>query len=484
MRASNPSRTRRTAACLAAFLFPAFLPGVQAADAPAHVRALTQTEHKNRAPIDRSPITFRIPDVQTLRMMNGVTVYVVEDHRIPMAKVSIYEYAGRMDDDVPGTAYLCSESVLRGTADKTAAQFQDALADIGGDLTADYAMDHIKISGEVESGDWKTLLSLASDALQHPRFDEKEVGAQRRLLSRNAMRHEFSSAEETQFIISHLFYEHQPFGDTAPMPEDYNKIDMATLRAFYKEHYGPANTIVCVTGDIAPAEAMATAKRLFSGWQNHTERPDWSQTEITPPVLHGIFLVDWPAFPESIIHVVVPAPPRRDPDFLPMMVVKSLLGQEAGRFNEALRERRGLAYSVGAEMDAYPWPGVFEAYANVPPLATGEAVGAMQAQIADLRNTPVSDEELDRAKRRLLGAYALGVENAEYVAWLKLEWTTADLPSGYASTFCDDLNAVTTGDVLRVARKYLADDRIEWIVLGDSARVKAQLKPYGDVYGL
>jgi predicted Zn-dependent peptidase len=171
---------------------------------------------------------------------------------------------------------------------------------------------------------------------------------------------------------------------------------------------------------------------------------------------------------------------RRDPDHFVMVALNQVLGGGgAGRLFKNLREEKGYTYGAYSSFSATKFPGPWDAYAEVRTEVTDGALTEFIKELQRLRDQPISDQELDDAKRAIVASFALSLESPDDLvnyAWIRKIYS---LPEDYWDTYPAKLMAVTASDIQRVARKYIDPQTMQIIAVGDGSKIRTILEKYG-----
>jgi zinc protease len=187
---------------------------------------------------------------------------------------------------------------------------------------------------------------------------------------------------------------------------------------------------------------------------------------------------------QSELRIGHPGPPRLHADYFPLVIMSAILGGLFNsRINLNLREAHGYTYGAFSAFDWRRDGSVFGASSAVRSDATVSSVREVFAEIARMRDQPVSDDELSLAKQYLDGVFPIRFETTEAIASALASWAVYGLPERYFDTYREEIRAVTVADVQRVAREHLRPDELKTVVVGDPAVVRPPLEEWsgGDV---
>jgi predicted Zn-dependent peptidase len=190
--------------------------------------------------------------------------------------------------------------------------------------------------------------------------------------------------------------------------------------------------------------------------------------------------VDRPGAAQSEIRVGRVAVDRATPDYFPLTVLNTVLGGSfTSRLNSTLREEKGYTYGAGSGFSMRTEPGPFVASAAVHTPVTDSAVVEFLREIRRIREEPVPEEELERAKRYVALRQPQRFETVGDVAARLSEMVLYELPADYWAEYVERTLAVDAAEVQRVAREHLDPDRMIVVVAGDRAVIEAPLRALG-----
>lgn len=420
-----------------------------------------------------------LPAISTSRLANGIALQVVTQREVPLVQVSLAVSGGsRLDGAEPGLASFVARMLTESAGGKDVNALQNELAFLGATLNASASWDGFYVSLNVPKRSLGPALDLMADVVQRPAFTSVDVRRQKSLRAAGILqRRDQPNALASLAYNSLLFpaghpYHNPPDGDSASTA----RLDSASLRQFYQRTFAPARAKFMVAGDITAAEATRLLGARFGSW-NAAGAPLPIAPVTAQPVANTavkLFLVDKPGAAQSVISIGGPGVPRSSPDYAALVVMNTLLGESfSSRLNANLRETKGYTYGISSRFAWSPVPGAFRIASGVRTDVTDSSLVEIFKELRLIQDAPVDATELARAKAYV----ALGIPgnfetNGQIVAQL-VELDTFGLPLASVSQFITRVNAVTAGDVQRVARKYLPADRATVVVVGDLAKIRA-----------
>jgi zinc protease len=253
------------------------------------------------------------------------------------------------------------------------------------------------------------------------------------------------------------------------------------LMQWHRERYIPLNAILAIAGDVHAAQLLAQLEQWCAEWQGN-QGNQGMPVNPRPASDRKVYLVDRPNSVQTTLTLGNIAIDRRSADFVPMTVMNHLLGDgPAARLFLNLREEHGYTYGVYSSYTAVEYPGPWYASADVRTEVTDGALTELFNEIWRIRDVQVSDEELTAAKRAVVAAFALSLEQPARLLDFALTRKRYAFPDDYWDDYPAKIAAVTADDIQRVARTYLNPDVIQIVAVGDSRRLKPILEKYGAI---
>lgn len=447
-------------------------------------KAVTAESWRKTAPALPAPRPFKLPAITTYKLANGLTVQLVEDHRVPFITVNLGIKAGssRERDDVRGLAAITADMITEGTAKRSSKEIAEEVDFIGGGLKGGADLDFTLIVGSSLSGYADRLLDVVSDVVLNPSFPEDELKLKKtNLIQELVMKRSQPDFLQDERFMNVLFGQH-PYGVIAPSPENVEKISRKDLQDFHKTYFVPNESVLIVVGDFQPDKMKALIEKdLGANWKSG----QLAQLKFPAvPQYHGrkIYLVDRPGSVQSSIKLGNVAICKSDADYFPLLVGNQVLGGAAhSRLFLNIREQKGYTYGAYSSFAARKEPGPFAAEAEVRTEVTGSSLQEFLYELDRLRNLKVTDKEIQDAKRYLAGSFALGLETQAGLAQRLLEVQLYELPKDYLETYTDKLMAVSLDDVRKAARKDIDLDNMAIVVVGDGKKIKKDLEYFAPV---
>lgn len=396
----------------------------------------------------------------------GVPVLVMPRAGAPLVNLGVFQRGGAClePEGREGLARLTAQAMLKGTARRSGARVAEAAEELGASIAVSAGLESLGWSMSVPVRHLETAAELLADVTGRPSFPADGVETERALaiaevsrLRDDMYRWPLRLATATAYA-GHL-YARGVIGTELTLPS----LDAGTAREYHERHVARGANVIAIVGDVSPDEAFVMVEREFGAleWQDDPHAPEvlWpSEARVAEDAREK---------QQTALALLFPGPGRRDPDRFAARVLSAVASGLGGRFFEQLRDRQSLAYTVSAFPVERRGGGAFAAYIATSPAREVEARAGLLAEFERLRNAPPDEEELDRARRYLIGTHAISRQSGASVlgdivdAWLFGEGLHEP------SEFDARVAAVTADDVLTLARRHFDPARVvEGIVRG------------------
>jgi predicted Zn-dependent peptidase len=445
--------------------------------------AVSEAQRLNRAPVNKQVLRVKLPRPRETKLANGLTVLVLEQHRLPTVAFTLWVKTGALADpkDMPGLAKATAEMLREGTAQRTSAQLAADIDGLGASLmaTAEFGANISTVSASGLSQSTDRLLELMSDVVLNPTFpaDEFAIYQRRQLAQVEQMRSR--SAFLAQERLHKVLYGDFAASVVSATPESLKAMSTAQLKDFHDRYYVPNNAILGVVGDVQFDQVVSLIQKSFGAWKSRTVNPP-DLGRIPPPAPMKITLVDRSDSVQTNILAGNFALRRADPDFVPLTVMNRVLGGGASaRLFLNLREKHGYTYGAYSSFTSDIYPGAFRANTEVRNAVTDGSLHELLEEFKRIRTEPVPESELDEARRSIVAGFALSLEQP---ARLLDFWMTANyfrLPPDYWDRYPEQIAKVSPEVVEQTAKKYVDLDHLQIVCVGDGKQIKDILEKYG-----
>ena len=442
-----------------------------------------QAPDRTHPPAPGPPPALTLPQIQKRQLSNGLPVWIVEQHKVPVAQVNLVVLSGTASDPAGkfGIASLTAAMLEQGAGSRSALELADAIDYLGADISAGAATDSIAVRLHVPVARLADAVPLMADVALRPTFpkDELERQRQQRLTSIIQARDDPSTIATIGF--SRVLYGrgHRYGTPGSGTAETLKAFTVDDLRAFYAAAFRPTNATLVAVGDVTADKLVPQLESSFGGWKAPATAT--GTTEKLPPVeqppAREVMLIDKPGSPQTQIRIGWIGVARSTSDYFPILVMNTILGGSfSSRLNMNLREKHGYTYGASSSFDMRASAGPFSAGAGVQTDKTGEALKEFFNEL-DAILKPVPADELARAKNYVALRFPSGFETTGDVSRRLEDAVVYKLPDDYFSKYVSNVQAMTAADVQRVAQKYIQPNRFVVVVVGDRQQIEPQIRP-------
>lgn len=452
---------------------------------------LSQVVRLNRAPVSKAILRVQLPRPRETDLANGLTVLVLERHKLPTVDFILWIKSGALDDpkDLPGLAHFTAEMLREGTSHRSSARLAADVDDIGASLSASAefgaSTSTVSASGLAVNAD--RILDLMSDIVLNPTFpqDELDKFKQRELADLVQQRASPSFLARERFYK--VLYRDFPAAEVSATPDSVKNVTAAELKKFHDDYYAPNNAILAVAGDVTYDQILPLIEKHFGPWQNRqVPKPDLGAVPLPAPA--KVVLVDRPDSVQTTILAGDYALRRDDPNYIPLTVTNRILGGgPAARLFLDLREAKSLTYGAYSYFRSDIYPGPWVASTSGRTAVTDAAMEALLDNFKKIRDVRVPEAELDEARHSIVASFALSLEQPDALLGYWLTSKYYNLPEDYWDNYPAEVAKVTPDVVERAARKYIDFAHLQFVCVGDGKAagndqkqtVKDVLKKYG-----
>jgi zinc protease len=421
--------------------------------------------------------------IQEFRLRNGLRVWLVEHHALPLTVFHLVIPAGA-DADPPGLAGLASltaDTLETGTRSMDMYAIADRLEYSGASIQSQATYDGSTLFASMLKKHLDPVLEVLAELLEAPVFPVREVERMKgQRLASLLQQKDRPASIASRLLTNLLFGNHHPYANEVIGTEaGLRGITRDDAQRFHAAFYKPDRSTLIVAGDFTKEEAERLCGRYLESWNAGTAglRPELPPGRSQPP---GFYIVDRPGATQSEIRMGRIAL-QRDNSTLPaaMVLNRALGGQFSSRLNQNLRERRGLTYGAWSAFMPLRRPGPLLAGGAFHTEGTGEAVGELLGEIRRMREYGITEEELTFARESMAGAFALAFETPAQIAGTLHNIPLYDLPRDYYDTYVERIRSVSADDCRLIAEKWLEVEAMTVVIVCDAASVRPQLEQTG-----
>ncbi|MGY1637769.1 M16 family metallopeptidase [Geodermatophilus sp. SYSU D00742] len=423
-------------------------------------------------------------DVTETTLPNGLRLVVVPRPGVPLVelrlRIPFAAATARTAATHSARTSVLSGAVLLGTERHDATGIAQLMQAHGGELVVSTDPDRLLFSTTLLAEGLAPILGVLAEVLTSATYPAGLVEAERaRVAERIAIARSQPGVVARTALAARRFGAH-PYAQQLPAPELVSAVRGPVLRKLHRERVLPAGSTLVLVGDLDPAAAVDAAGTALAGW---TGEGTAVAAPPAPQLVPGhLEVVDRPRAVQSNIRLGGPAPSRTDPDLAAIRLANMVYGGYfSSRLVENIRERRGYTYSPRSTVDHLAAASSFLVEADVATEVTGAALLEIWYELGRMALTAVGADELDSARRYVLGSMALSTATHSGLASTLSALVGADLPPNWLAGHQRALAEVTVEEVQAAAHRYMQPAALTAVVVGDAERVAAPLRALGPV---
>ena len=425
--------------------------------------------------------SLKLPAIQKQKLSNGLAVWIIEHHEVPLAQINLIVRSGSAADPIGkfGIGSLAAAMLDEGAGSRSALDLADALEFLAANLSTASSFDYSAIRMSVPVSKLGEALPLMADVALRPTFPANELERLRKERLTALLQARDNPGALIQMAFPRVVYgpTHRYGTSGNGLPPAIEALSVADLQAFYRAHYRPDNATLLVVGDVIPAAIMTSLEKTFGSWKSEGMSPLVAEVSNAPQLKsRQIYIVDKPEAAQSQIRIGWVGVPRSTPDYAALQVLNTILGGSfTSRLNQNLREKNGYAYGAGSAFDMRLSAGPFYSTANVQTDKTGDALKEFFNELNSILE-PVPAEELTKAKNYVALGFPGEFETTGDLARKLEELVAYNLPDETFTNFVAAVSTVTAADLQRLAARYIQPDKMAVVVVGDRKVIEAPIR--------
>ncbi len=425
---------------------------------------------------------IQLPDYTRYTLANGMVVYLVEDHELPLVDgVALVRAGERWEpDERVGLADVTGD-LLRsgGTVQHPVEVLNRLLEERAASIESSIGTTVGRITFSSLSADLPVIFPLFAEVLQTPAFapDPLELEKTKR---RGAIARRNDNPKN---IASREFYK-LIYGSTSPYARTLEYADLARIQRndvvqFHQQYFQPNRMLLGVVGDFDTVAMKALIEKVFGSWQP-SGAVGQQMNQTLPPVQQatpsGIFVVEQPQLTQSYVLMGHLGGQLDSADYPALDVMNNVMNGFGGRLFNELRSRQALAYSVYAYWRAqFDYPGVYIAGGQTRGEATVPLIQGLKTEIERLQRNRITPQELEYAKDSTLNSFVFNFQSPYQTISRLMRYEYYGYPADFLSRYRRGVEATTIVDIERVARLYLRTDKLVTLVVGNIDKIQPPL---------
>lgn len=433
---------------------------------------ITGQVDRSKAPRPGPAPEIKIGEFKSFVLLNGLKVFVVENHRLPIVSYSVnFVNTPVLEKESAGYSQMAGELLGTATKTRTKDQINEEIDFIGGTFNAS--------SGGIFASSLKKhsskLLDVVSDILLNPIFNSSELEKVRtQMLSSIAAGKDDPNSIANDVMSVLNFGKNHPYGEILTETSVRN-ITLDQCIDYFNTFFRPNVAYLSIVGDITLEEARPLVTKYFGNWQKKAV-PDFTYEEPKPPASRKIAIVNRDESVQSVINIGYALDLNlSNPDYIKARVANMILGGGTTRLFNNLREKHGYTYGSYSSFTSMPLVGSFEVNTSVRNAVTDSSIYEILYEMENMHKAPVPADELSMAKNSMTGSFALSLEKPQTIASFAINTERYKLPKDFYKNYLKNLAAVTSADVQNVSSKYILPENCNILVVGKASDFAGKL---------
>ena len=438
---------------------------------------------RSKPPAAGEPMSLKLPPMQKATLSNGLKIVLAERHTAPVVNFSLLVDSGYAADPstAAGTASFSQRMLEEGTPTRDSLKIGEELESLSANFNAGANLDWAFVNLNTLTLTMDKALDIYGDLILHPAYPQKEFDRLQKDRLAAIRREKVQPQTMALRVVPQLLYgKGHPYSlpfTGSGTEASVSKLTREDLAKWHDTWFKPNNATLLIVGDTTLAAIRPKLEKLFAGWKSG-DVPKKNVTKVAEPEKDVVYLIDRPDSKQSIIFGAQLAPPRNDPDAIPLQIVNDVFGGSFGsRINMNLREDKHWSYGVFSAMPAARGQRPYLSISPVETDKTKESLGELVKEYKDIAGgKPIVEKELkdqqDNATLGLPGSF----ETVQQLAGAYSQILQYGLPEDYFNTFTEKVLALTPESANEIAKKFILPDHLVWVVVGDMNKVEAGIR--------
>lgn len=398
--------------------------------------------------------------VQKFILSNGVRLLVREDSSVPLVSASAMFEGGVSweSEQNSGITEIMARLMLRGTKNRTAEQIFSEIESVGGSIASNSGFNTFTIGTQMLNTDLALGLDILTDVISNPVFPEDALTREKQTQIAGIKAIADQPLRVAGLALRKELYGDHPYSKSEKGTEEsVRALTRESVEAFYKKHAIPEHTVIAVFGDVKAKEVQELLEQKLTGFSRNAEERN---PLLQPSALTENKTVVTEAPKEQAVLVVgFLGIDLNSPDRAALELINEACSDMGSRLFIRIREEMGLAYYVGSSMRIGTVKGSFAFYAGTDPEKLEEVQSALLEEIQYLAENGLTEEELQRAKRKYLGQELVQNQSNRALAQEAALDELLGLGYDHSDKHREAVETVTLEDVKRVTKKYFQDQK-------------------------
>ncbi len=425
----------------------------------------------------------KVPDYSRFELKNGMVVYLMEDHELPLVSgTALIRTGDRFEPSSKVGLAGLTGAVMRsgGTQKHSPDELNQILEQRAASIETGIGSTSGSASFGALSEDLSEVFNLFAEVIQQPAFAPEKFN-----LAKLQTQGGIARRNDDPNGITGREFEKLLYGGESPYARvvEYATIESISrddLIGFHRQYFRPSNLLLGIVGDFDSKTMRSQIESKFGAWNPTLQTPKSDLPTVAQANQSGIFFVDQPLLTQSYIQMGHLGGQLNSPDYPALSVMNAVLSGFGGRLFNEVRSRQGLAYSVYASWSPqYDFPGVFVAGGQTRSDATVPFIKSVLGELEKVRTQPIATSELAFAKDSVLNSFIFNFQDPSQTLSRLLRYEYFGYPKDFIFQYRKAIEATSITDIQRVAKTYLQPNKIVTLVVGNQKEIQPTLASLG-----
>lgn len=428
---------------------------------------------------------YKLPEFTNFKLDNGLTVYMMEQHDVPLISVSAILPAGAIyDGNKSGLAQITASALKHGTKNYNKAKIDETLDFIGARVNVSASKEYASLSSKFAAKDKNNVMLIIKELLRQPVFDENEFDKEKsRILIGLERQKESPKSVIGNYFDKLLYGDHVYSNSLSGTNSTVESITISDVKNFYTNNYIPNNAALTIVGDFDPNAMKKMVTSLFSDWKKgNSTSTNLASRSLQKPESGKVLLVNKEDANETTFYIGAPGVAKNNKDIVAIQVVNTLFG---GRFtsmlNAELRTNSGLTYGAGSRFTNYKNGGSFYISTFTANKTTEQAIDLTLEVLNTLHTKGIDKKSLTSAKNYVKGQFPPRYETIGQLSSFLAEMFWYDFDEKFINDFEKNVDGLTLEKANKIISTYFPKDEFQFVLIGKATEIKNIAEKYGPV---
>lgn len=425
--------------------------------------------------------SFKVPVYEKFKLKNGLTIYLMEQHEVPIINVSAVLPAGAIyDQEKNGLSALTADALKYGTKSFTKSQIDEQLDFLGASISTYASKESAGLAAQFAAKDQDKVLPIIKEVLIDPVFNEEEFIKEKSRTLQALERAKESPRSVIGNYWDKFIYGDHPYGNpVSGKVSTVNNLNISDVKDFYKRNYGPSGSAIAIVGDFNTKAMKAKIIKLMDNWEVNNAAAQ-TIASVNIPTGSRVLLVNKEDARETTMLIGGKGVSRNNPDYVAIQVVNTVLG---GRFtsylNDELRVNSGLTYGANSRFSPLKNSGTFYISTFTANKSTQPTIEKALEVLHKFNEKGLDQEILTSAKNYVKGQFPPDYETSSQLASLLTQMFWYDFNENYINNFEANVDELTVAKTKEIIQKYFSDKDLHFLFVGKKEEIKDIVSKYG-----